>query len=101
MTDATHPVVYLDANPFIYMLEGEIEIARSVAKLMKLLRTKPELGATSELMIAEVLPKAPTTNHRRLSQPNPLERDIPFGACITRRPNRVRNLSPQSEAASG
>jgi predicted nucleic acid-binding protein len=48
------------------MLEGEDEIARSVANLMKLLRTKPELGVTSELTISEVLPKAPTPNHRRI-----------------------------------
>jgi predicted nucleic acid-binding protein len=60
-----HPVVYLDTNPFIYLVEGSDEIAYPVERLMKLLRSKPGLGATSELTIAEVLPKAPTPNHRR------------------------------------
>jgi predicted nucleic acid-binding protein len=65
MTELIHPMVYLDANPFIYMVEGDDEIAPSVEQLIKLLRRKPKLGATSELTLAEVLPKAPTPNHRR------------------------------------
>ncbi len=50
MSEASHRVVDLDANPFICMLEGEIEIAHSVAKLMKLLRTKPELGGCRAIL---------------------------------------------------
>ncbi len=59
------PAIYLDANPFIYMIEGNTEIARPVEQLMKLLRSRPGLGATSELTLLEVLPKARTPDHHR------------------------------------
>lgn len=66
MTDSSGLLIYLDTNPFIYLVEGTRDIARPVEQLMKLLRRKPKVGVTSELTLAEVLPKAPSPNHRRI-----------------------------------
>jgi predicted nucleic acid-binding protein len=69
MTDlASPPSIYVDANPFIYFIEGEEAVARSLRPFFDALRRKPGLAATSELTLAEVLPKAkPTTQRSYLS----------------------------------
>ena len=58
------PVVYVDANPFIYFIEGEEAIASALRPFFDALRRKPGLAATSELTLAEVLPKAQPTARR-------------------------------------
>jgi predicted nucleic acid-binding protein len=59
MTDPTStPSVYVDANPFIYFIEGEETVAGILRPFFDALRRKPKLAATSELTLAEVLPKA-------------------------------------------
>lgn len=86
MTDLkTRPVVYLDANPFIYFVEGAEDIAAPVRSLFALLETRPDLGVTSELTLAEVLPKAQTADKttyfdlilwKRLLQLIPVSRSV-------------------------
>ena len=59
MTDPTNaPRVYIDANPFIYFIEGEDVIASRLRPFFDALKRNPGLAATSELTLAEVLPKA-------------------------------------------
>jgi predicted nucleic acid-binding protein len=59
MTDAARaPSVYVDANPFIYFVEGEDAVANRLRPFFELLRRRPGTAATSELTLAEVLPKA-------------------------------------------
>lgn len=66
MTDALdHPFVYVDANPFIYFVDGEPDIAEPVRSIFGLLKRRPGLAATSELTLAEVLPKARSPMHHR------------------------------------
>lgn len=60
------PVVYLDANPVIYAMEGEPEVSSPVQTLLKALRERPGLGITSELTLAEVL--APSKGRKRPPQ---------------------------------
>jgi len=52
------PVVYIDANPFIYAIEGDPAVANPIRDLFMLFREKPGTATTSELALAEVLPKA-------------------------------------------
>ncbi len=59
MTDPpSPPSVYVGANPFIYFIEGEETVANSLRPFFDALSRKPGLAATSELTLAEVLPKA-------------------------------------------
>lgn len=57
MTNVSGRVVYLDANPFIYALEGAEDIASALKDLFVLLRQQPGSAVTSDLTLAEVLPK--------------------------------------------
>ena len=61
MTEAR---IYLDANVFIYAIEGSPEVAESLRRLFELFRRKRGAGVTSELTLAEVLPKATTAQRR-------------------------------------
>jgi predicted nucleic acid-binding protein len=56
--DAFAPMVYVDANPFIYFIEGDEEVANCLRPFFSLLREKPGLATTSELTLAECLAKA-------------------------------------------
>jgi predicted nucleic acid-binding protein len=59
MTDETTPAsVYVDANPFIYFIDGEEAVASRLRPFFELLKGKPGLAMTSELTLAEVLAKA-------------------------------------------
>jgi predicted nucleic acid-binding protein len=51
------PLVYIDANPFIYAIEGEKALAHAMRDLFSLFRQGSGLGVTSELTLAEVLAK--------------------------------------------
>jgi predicted nucleic acid-binding protein len=62
----SRPLVYLDANPFIYALEGAPAISAPIKTLFEALRTRPGAGVTSELTLAEVL--APSKGRKRTPQ---------------------------------
>jgi predicted nucleic acid-binding protein len=65
MTDSDAvPRLYLDANVFIYAIEGNADIADPLRELFDLLRVKRGIGVTSELTLAEVLPKASDVQRR-------------------------------------
>ena len=59
------PLIYIDANPFIYAIEGDKPPAQAMMKLFSLFRQGSGLGVTSELTIAEVLAKAKPPARRR------------------------------------
>ena len=61
----SQPVVYVDANAFIYAVEGTDSLARPINELFQALKKRPHAAVTSELTLAEVLPKAPSPQHRR------------------------------------
>jgi predicted nucleic acid-binding protein len=63
--DDINPAMYVDANPFIYLIEGGDDIASAMQQLFDVLRSSPESAATSELTLAEVLAKARSPIHRR------------------------------------
>lgn len=58
MTEPQSPFVYVDANPFIYFVESDDSLAASVRDLFAVFHARPGLAVTSELTLAEVLPKA-------------------------------------------
>ncbi len=59
MTDrAVAPIVYVDANPFIYFIDGEESVASRWRPFFELLLQHPGAAITSELTLAEVLAKA-------------------------------------------
>jgi predicted nucleic acid-binding protein len=67
MTDGTpSPAVYVDANPFIYFIEGEEAAANRLRPFFDLLKQKPGAAMTSELTLAEVLAKARPDSRRGL-----------------------------------
>ena len=57
MTDTHVPFVYLDANPIAYALEGPDDLASALKGLFSIFQLKPGIAVTSELTLAEVLPK--------------------------------------------
>jgi predicted nucleic acid-binding protein len=56
--------LYFDANVFIYAVEGSDDIAGSLRTLFASLRNNLNLAVTSELTLAEVLPKADPVRRR-------------------------------------
>jgi predicted nucleic acid-binding protein len=65
MTDSDAvPRLYLDANVFIYAIEGNADIADPLRQLFELFRARRGIGVTSELTLAEVLPKASDVQRR-------------------------------------
>jgi predicted nucleic acid-binding protein len=52
------PTLYVDANPFVYAIEGDNDISAPFLDIFSLLRKRPGSAVTSELTLAEVLPKA-------------------------------------------
>src|SRR5947209_16898668 len=66
MTDSvSNPIVYVDANPFIYLVQGSDEVARPIKKLFDSFAERPGSAVTNELTLAEVLPKPKLPDHRR------------------------------------
>ena len=53
MTDA--PLIYFDANAFMYGFEGAPTVAEPVQALLAELQRRPGCGVTSELVLAELL----------------------------------------------
>ena len=77
--------IYLDANVFIYAIEGASDIADLVQQLFGLLRRNRGIGVTSELTLAEILPKASTIQRNmyldliiwsRIFDLHPVSRDV-------------------------
>ena len=58
------PRLYLDANVFIYAIEGNADIADPLRQLFDLFRANRGIGVTSELTLAEVLPRASNVQRR-------------------------------------
>lgn len=86
MTDIDAPRrLYLDANVFIYAIEGNADVADPLRQLFDLFRTGRGIGVTSELALAEVLPKTSSVRRRnylnmivwsRIFDLRPVSRDI-------------------------
>jgi predicted nucleic acid-binding protein len=86
MTDSdTVPRFYLDANVFIYAVEGNADVADPLLRLFDLFRAGRGIGVTSELTLAEVLPKTSNVQRRnylnmivwsRIFDLRPVSRDI-------------------------
>jgi predicted nucleic acid-binding protein len=55
VSGSTSPAIYLDANTFIDLLEGEPALSSTLQSLFERLRSRPGLAMTSELTLAEVL----------------------------------------------
>jgi predicted nucleic acid-binding protein len=98
---STSSKLYFDANVFIYAVEGSDDIAGSLRKLFELLVNNVSLGVTSELTLAEVLPKASPIRRRNylelilysgLFDLHPVTRDILLETVDYR---RIAGLSGQ------
>jgi len=86
MTDSDAPPrFYLDANIFIYAVEGNADIADPLRKLFDLFRAGRGVGVTSELTLAEVLPRTSSAQRRnylniivwsRIFDLRPVSRDL-------------------------
>jgi predicted nucleic acid-binding protein len=95
MTDESpSPTVYVDANPFIYFIDGEEAVANRLRPFFELLRQKPGAAMTSELTLAEVLAKARPDARRgylnlivwsKLFELQPVTRDILIDTADYRR----------------
>lgn len=107
MTDeGTAPIIYIDANPFIYFIDGEEDVANRVRPFFAFLAQRPGIAMTSELTLAEVLVKARTDARRNyfnlivwsnLFQLHPITRDILIDTADYRRLSRT-NLSHGTKA---
>jgi predicted nucleic acid-binding protein len=61
---STSSKLYFDANVFIYAVEGSDDIAGRLRTLFELLSSNLNLAVTSELTLAEVLPRADPVRRR-------------------------------------
>lgn len=59
-------IVYIDANPIAYALEAEEVLATALRELFAVLQRKRGSAVTSELTLAEVLPKRKVPDHEFL-----------------------------------
>jgi predicted nucleic acid-binding protein len=64
MSELNAARIYLDSNVFIYAAEGSAEIAAPLQQLFGLLQDNVGIAVTSELTLAEVLPKADSIQRR-------------------------------------
>ncbi|MCD0416446.1 type II toxin-antitoxin system VapC family toxin [Rubrivivax sp. JA1024] len=58
MTEPSSRRIYLDANVFIYGAEARAELAEPIQNLFRAFSVRRGIAVTSELTLAEVLPKA-------------------------------------------
>jgi predicted nucleic acid-binding protein len=88
------PIVYIDANRFIYLIDGDDGIAGRLRPLFALLKERPGIAVTSELTLAEVLAKARPDTRRsyfnlivwsNLCRLHPVTRDILIDTADYRR----------------
>ncbi|HEY0331069.1 MAG TPA: PIN domain-containing protein [Rhodopseudomonas sp.] len=94
MTELKASRVYIDANVFIYAAEGSSEIADPLQSLFRLFAVKVGVAVTSELTLAEVLPKADILQRRYylnliawsgVIEAHPISRDIVIETASYRR----------------
>jgi len=93
MTDLQVGTVYIDANPFVYALEGPEDLASVLKALFIRLKDSPGSAITSELTLAEVLPKRRIPDREYLEllvwskvfDLRPVSRDILYGTADYRR----------------
>jgi predicted nucleic acid-binding protein len=92
--------LYFDANVFIYAVEGSDDIAGTLRTLFGLLSGRDNLAVTSELTLAEVLPKAGPIRRRNylelilysgLFDLHPVTRDVLMETADYRRVARASN----------
>src|ERR1700761_3969267 len=85
MNGMTEPRVYLDANVFIYAIEGGPAVAEPLRQLFQVFRDRRAQGVTSELTLAEVLVRAADVQRRnyldlivfsRIFELRPVSREI-------------------------
>jgi predicted nucleic acid-binding protein len=97
----TETRLYLDANVFIYAIEGNAEVSNPLRELFGLLRARPGTGVTSELTLAEVLPRANDVQRRnyldlivwsRIFDLYPISRDILIETAEYRKVARMPKL---------
>ena len=87
------PVVYIDANPFMYALEGAEDLAAVLRELFARFRQGLGIAVTSELTLAEVLPKRRIPDRHfldlliwsKIFDLRPVTRDILVGTAEYRR----------------
>lgn len=95
--------VYIDANPFMYLVEGSEGEAAPIKELFACLSLRHGFAVTSELTLAEVMARANLADHRRtyfdlvvLSEMfdlRPVSRDILIETAAYRRASVVREAS--------
>lgn len=97
----TESRIYLDANVFIYAVEGDPGVAGQLRELFDLFQRNRGAGVTSELTLAEVLPKAATVQRRiyidlivwsRIFDLQPVSRDILIETAEYRKIARMPKL---------
>jgi predicted nucleic acid-binding protein len=103
MTDGTTaPIVYVDANPFIYFVDGDEQAANKVRPFFALFAQKPGVATTSELTMAEVLAKASPQSRRnylnlivwsKAFRLQPVTRDVLIETADYRQASRKINKS--------
>ena len=95
------PIIYVDANPFIYFIDGKEELAAPLRPFFALLAERRGIAMTSELTLAEVL-----SNARRgylnlivwsnIFQLYPVTRDILIDTSDYRRVGRKKVKLPDA-----
>lgn len=93
--------LHLDTNVFVYAIEGEPEIADPLLRFFEVLRGRTGCAVTSELTLAEVLPKASDIHRQsylnlivesRIFDLQPVSRDILIETASYRRNARMPKL---------
>lgn len=102
MTDpVAAPRLYFDTNVFIYSIEGSADVAEPLNALFALARDNPGLAVTSELTLAEILPRASSLHRRsyldliiwsKIFDLQPVSRDILIETADYRKASGVNKL---------
>ncbi len=66
MTESLTRIVYVDANPIIYALEGTEDLVTALKSLFAIFKERQGSAITSELTLAEVLPKRKISDRKFL-----------------------------------
>lgn len=90
--------IYVDTNLFVYALEGPDERSRPLMDLFSIFKATPGMAVTSELTLAEVLPKKRIPDRQFLDLLiwsgifglYPVTRDILIETADYRRENKVQ-----------
>jgi predicted nucleic acid-binding protein len=90
--------LYLDSNVFIYALEGAPDVATKLQVLFDIFQARAGSAVTSELALAEILPKAADWQRRyyldliiwrQIFELRPVSRDVLLETASYRRAARV------------